>query len=326
LSIPEVKDWAYISDHYVYKVSQVEDIKISNVGRVDPYRTYLRAVSPNFFDVVSPTFGKMKFYYPIGELDHQLSSIQTEQLYSYEGENRMIYPLAYKDEFVMDGKFDDKLLLKIILRNGTYYWRETQPLSYLESSPFVQMSKVMESGLTSFVSFPGIYRLGDEFYNSMKEVALHFMVISYNANITTEIKKKIKSQMLSIFNLRATVETLDDELEFTKDVRVILNYAFSAITVAFSLIAFFSLSNIMYMNIMEQKQEIGILRSLGLNRFSLIKIYIYEGFTILMSAGILGVSIFFFFKFIIFKIYKYFLKKKKKKKFYYFFFFFFFFF
>ncbi|ORX36181.1 FtsX-domain-containing protein [Piromyces finnis] len=246
-SIPEVNDWAYLSDHFVYKNKNISDIKISNIGRVDPYRTHIRAISPNFFDVVSTSFGKTKFLYPTNEMTNQLTSIQTEQLYSYEGDN--------------------------------------------QSAPLVDMSKVMASGLSSLVSFPGMYELGKEFYTSMKDIILQYMIISYNANITKEIKKKIKSQMLTVFNMRVNVETLDDELEFTEDVRTILNYAFSVITVAFSLIAFFSLSNIMYMNIMEQKQEIGILRSLGVNRFSLIKIYIYEGFTILMSAGILGIIV-----------------------------------
>jgi len=290
-SLPEVRDWAYMSELYEYRIANVSTVKISNTGRVDPYRVCIRAISPNFFDVVGPTFGKkFKFYYTLSELDNQFTSIQTEQLYSYEGENRMIFPLAYKEEFATDGKFDDSLLLKVFQSDVIYYWKETQPLSYLENAPLSNMGKIMQSGLDSYVSFTTMYEMGKQFFNSIKSIPIQYMIISYNANITTSIKKDVKSQILKIFNMKPTVDTLDEKLEFTKDVRVILNYAFSAITVAFSLIAFFSLSNIMYMNIMEQKQEIGILRSLGLNRLSLIKIYIYEGFTILMSAGILGVN------------------------------------
>ncbi|ORX76815.1 FtsX-domain-containing protein [Anaeromyces robustus] len=289
-SIPEVKDWAYYSENFERKIA-INEVKISNIGRVDPYKTYIRAISPNFFDVAEPTFGKLKHYYTINELDNELSLIQSEQLYSFEGENRMIFSLAFKDEFVTEGKIDDKLVLKMCLKD-VFYWKETQPLSYLESAPVSTMSKkLMSNDLTSLVSFPTMYELGKDYFNSIKDIPIQFMIISYQSNITSEIKNKIKSRILTIFNMRVNVDTLDDQLEFTKDVRIILNYAFSAITIAFSLIAFFSLSNIMYMNIMEQKQEIGILRSLGLNRFGLIKIYIYEGFTILMSAGILGIII-----------------------------------
>jgi len=288
--IPEVRDWAFMSEKFEQKINAVSQVRISNTGRVDPYRTEIRAISPNFFDVVEPTFGKMKFHDSISELNNQLTSIQSEQLYSFEGENRMIFPSAYRDEFVMNGNINDKLVLKIF-NNDVFYWKEIQPLSYLDNAPLSNMAKVMSHGLTSLVSFPTLYELGKNYFHSIKEVPIQYMIISYYPNITTTTKKNIKSKLLNVFNMKVSVNTLDSELEFTKDVRVILNYAFSAITVAFSLIAFFSLSNIMYMNIMEQKQEIGILRSLGLNRFSLIKIYIYEGFTILMSAGILGIIV-----------------------------------
>jgi len=146
--IPEVRDWAYISESFEFRIKNVTNVKISNTGRVDPYRTSIRAISSNLFDVVEPNLGKTKFHFPISELGNEMTSIQTEQLYSYEGEDRMIFPTAYKDEFVMEGNIKDKLVLKIY-NSDLFYWKEIKPLSYIDSAPLLKMSKVRESGLTS---------------------------------------------------------------------------------------------------------------------------------------------------------------------------------
>lgn len=281
-----------MSDNFEYGISKISKVRISSIGRVDPFRTIIKAVSPNYFDVVSPTFGNIKFYHSLDELNQKLTSIQGEQLYSPEGMNRMIFPLAYKDEFVLEtNNMKEKLALQIYKSNGIE-WGETKPLSYLANLPLCNMGKLMDTSLTSLTSFSALYNMGKDYFNSIRNIPLQYLIISYEKDITKEQMNHIKAKLTTLFNMKANISTLEEELEFTKDVRVILNYAFSCITIAFSLIAFFSLSNTMYMNIMEQKQEIGILRSLGLKRFALIKIYMYEGFALLMSAGILGVSIY----------------------------------
>ena len=59
-----------------------------------------------------------------------------------------------------------------------------------------------------------------------------------------------------------------------------------AITTAIAmLICFFSLSSSMLTNINEQSKEIGVLRALGLKRFSLRRAYVYEAWVILITSS-----------------------------------------
>ena len=47
----------------------------------------------------------------------------------------------------------------------------------------------------------------------------------------------------------------------------------------------------MYTNIYEQSKEIGILRSMGVSKFSLYRIYVYEAMVLVFSSSLLGTMI-----------------------------------
>merc|ERR1712228_447392 len=53
----------------------------------------------------------------------------------------------------------------------------------------------------------------------------------------------------------------------------------------------FSLVSSMFANIMEQSKEVGILRSMGLTKFEINKIYIYEALVIILSSSLLGFAV-----------------------------------
>eukprot|EP01124_Arcella_intermedia_P004452 TRINITY_DN12534_c0_g1_i1.p1 TRINITY_DN12534_c0_g1~~TRINITY_DN12534_c0_g1_i1.p1 ORF type:complete len:132 (+),score=18.24 TRINITY_DN12534_c0_g1_i1:46-441(+) len=62
-------------------------------------------------------------------------------------------------------------------------------------------------------------------------------------------------------------------------------------TVIAMLISFFSLMSSMFTNIYEQTKEIGVLRALGISKFWMYKIYIYEAFVLVLSSSLLGILI-----------------------------------
>lgn len=62
-------------------------------------------------------------------------------------------------------------------------------------------------------------------------------------------------------------------------------------TVVTLCMCFFSLVSSMYTNVFEQAKEIGILRALGMRRFMLVRVYIYEAFVMIISASLLGIAV-----------------------------------
>jgi len=72
---------------------------------------------------------------------------------------------------------------------------------------------------------------------------------------------------------------------------VAMTYFFNFTTVVAMLISFFSLMSSMFTNVYEQTKEIAILRALGISKFWMYKIYIYEAFVLVMSSSLLGFMI-----------------------------------
>lgn len=44
-------------------------------------------------------------------------------------------------------------------------------------------------------------------------------------------------------------------------------------------------------NLLEQRKEIGIMRAMGLSGMDIEKIFIYEGFIVVMSGALLGMGV-----------------------------------
>lgn len=47
----------------------------------------------------------------------------------------------------------------------------------------------------------------------------------------------------------------------------------------------------MYTNVFEQAKEIGILRALGMGRFMIVRLFVYEAFVMIVAASMLGIAI-----------------------------------
>jgi len=70
-----------------------------------------------------------------------------------------------------------------------------------------------------------------------------------------------------------------------------MTYFFNFTTFIAMLISFFFLMSSMFTNVYEQTKEIAVLRALGINKFWMYRIYIYEAFVLVLSSSILGVMI-----------------------------------
>ena len=56
-------------------------------------------------------------------------------------------------------------------------------------------------------------------------------------------------------------------------------------------LSFFSLISSMTANILEQTKEIAVLRAIGIKSMSMIRLYIYEAFTLVFSSCLIGMIV-----------------------------------
>lgn len=116
------------------------------------------------------------------------------------------------------------------------------------------------------------------------------MIIKLAGNISDGAYQRIVRELNNLVTFES-VTTLKDQLAGIISAQNTLRYIFLLITLVSMVVAFFSLNSSVFTNIMEQRKEIGVLRSLGLTRHEMLRLYTYESFVLIMSSAILGTLI-----------------------------------
>ena len=68
----------------------------------------------------------------------------------------------------------------------------------------------------------------------------------------------------------------------------LINFIFMGVIAGVMFLCMFSLFSLMTVNIYLQGKEIGILRALGVGRFLMFRIFLYEAFILVLSSCMIG--------------------------------------
>jgi ABC-type antimicrobial peptide transport system permease subunit len=169
-----------------------------------------------------------------------------------------------------------------------------KPIGFLSSAPVFSMSefpqKKMQDAVVSFPTFLKFTQHGLTKINQVDRIPIQYVYINFQYGVT-------QSQVDSVFHQLARlgipmgVSDSNDKIANLKIAGDSL-YAFSVLTTIIVMImCFFSLTSSMYTNVLEQSKEIAILRALGSRRFTIMRIYIYESFILVISSSIMGLGI-----------------------------------
>ena len=114
-----------------------------------------------------------------------------------------------------------------------------------------------------------------------------------NREHITRIKKAIRERMeLQGFNSNLySIRDVVEDLENLEKVQFILKVIFSFIISITMFLCFFSLSASMGANLYTQAKEIGVMRAIGVSKFYIIRIYVYEAFILVASSAFQGICI-----------------------------------
>ena len=105
-----------------------------------------------------------------------------------------------------------------------------------------------------------------------------------------------KSQVLSRLKEYSVVYNFgifdfDDVIESFKTVNLILNILFIFIVAVCMILSLFSLISTMSSNMMDQKKELAIMRCIGLRKFQIARIYMYESIAVILTGAVIGLSV-----------------------------------
>ena len=99
--------------------------------------------------------------------------------------------------------------------------------------------------------------------------------------LSNGLRNFFTSDLTFIFDLTAAVETFQSTLLFLNIFYIVVGFIAMVITFFLILVSFTS-------NIKENSWEFGVLRSIGLNKYQMTRIYSYEALSLILSSGILG--------------------------------------
>lgn len=74
-------------------------------------------------------------------------------------------------------------------------------------------------------------------------------------------------------------------------INLILNVLLSFIIVVCMVLSLFSLISTMSSNMMEQKKELAVMRCIGLRRFQIIRIFMYEAVAVILTGASIGLAV-----------------------------------
>lgn len=191
------------------------------------------------------------------------------------------------------------LLIKLIKKNqenngDTPSYHRLNTCAFLDGCAGFKFSRFPTiTDQDMLVSLPTFLRLTEGAYRSIQSLPLGTFYIRIDNptddeldSIKDDLKKLIDNSpySLSIHDYRKNLDIIDQ-------VDSAMQFFFGFTVVVAMAISFFSLVSSMYTNVYEQAKEIGILRALGIPYGWMQRIYVYEAFTLVLSASIMGMCI-----------------------------------
>jgi len=296
-----ISGFAYRTDYLKHASPQIDDTRISNIGHVYSYRNFVYATSANFFHNVIPGFLVVDTYdkdWLDGDLMHQA--------YSARGSGQMMIGSLYKGNLALDGLDDEFLLTETFTsrdafsqydQSGVAYYKFT-PLAFVDAGPAMYFSPYpLRQSQDALLSLPTYLRLTGGLLESIEDIPIKHMLIQFKDydDISDSHISKIKHDIRGIISENPTgrlyVWDFRNSQDAIEDANLAMLFFFGFTIVVAMLISFFSLMSSMVTNIHEQAKEIGVLRSLGIPKTWMIRIYVYEAFTVVFSSSLMGIMI-----------------------------------
>eukprot|EP00948_MAST-09A_sp_MAST-9A-sp1_P003404 g3404.t1 len=293
---------------------------VSNIGGSDSSRANIIGVSPNVFNAMFSDFVQVE---KVGTAFQSVDSLNGGELgkalYSVAGSQSAIVSASYVRGLALatceDRAINSSLGCTTRLNNsgGTplygqikligsgptdgrlnYTWgRRLQPLAFLSLAPNFRFSKYPTGrSLDILVSIPTYIRLSGGFIGSAERQIYDKIFIKFKSGATDYSKDEMKLALREkLKNRFAYIKDMREKSKSSAVIQSILDLFFNSMTVVGMTLCFFSLVASMIKNIRDQHKEIGILRSLGLTKNQLVRVYVYEAFVITASSSLFGVVV-----------------------------------
>jgi len=281
------------STHPLESIAQeVTYSEIQNLGEIISFRQTLFSMTPSFYKATLTQF--------LDVTDSTVDKLQlSEYIYSENGLGATLMSSLYKD--LLSLNIGSHYVFGADYGSGNSKYRKSyrfKSLAFMDSTPGFTMSPfpaimrqdIIVSLTTLFNIVKGTTSIT---VNTIEDIPLGNFIIKMKDGATDADIDRVVLAFQSLIQGDPTAEVWDfrNIVKPFEVATLAITYFFNGTTIIAMLISFFSLMSSMFTNVYEQTKEIAILRALGISKFSLYRIYIYEAFVLVMSSSLLGVLI-----------------------------------
>jgi ABC-type antimicrobial peptide transport system permease subunit len=285
---PRVSSVTYVSDSIV-DILSITNISISSIGRYRTNTASMIAIPPNFYDIVDNS------YLIIGSAAPSPYSL-SESLYTIKGSSQVIMATSDKKSLNLQS-FDDPFLLNVATvnpftgNNRTQYRTVASPYAWFDASPVVPMASLPQAvGRNVLMSFPSTIRRSGGAFRSIRDNRIDSFVMKVAESNLNNVSAEL-SQVRLRFNSDVSLTNIYTTKDTLSTATTIVDLFFIFTQIMAMTICFFALLSSMSTNVLEQSKEIGILRSIGMHKFPIYRLYTWEAFVLVISASLLGVIV-----------------------------------
>ena len=286
---PLVEDWAWMTNRMATSGSEWSSTLMTNLGHAYSANVWIYGVTSNFFDVALSDF------LIADTADSSTSLTLSEQLYTVRGSQSVLVGTNAKNFFHIDTLDSSSSFLFSLQKNSppSRLIARLKPLAFLNLGPRLGFTQYPTSTTqVAVVSLPTFVALSNGVYESVANVLYSGLVIKQRSgNSDSDVDALVAS--LKDVGSRRGGNVYDSRSlgESVAKADAVMALIFDSATYIAMGLCLFSLMASMYTNIYEQSKEIAIVRAMGLSSFSIIRIYTYEAFVLVLAASLLGMCI-----------------------------------
>ena len=280
-----VSDFAWSSITLDKLCSRADATLLKNNGKLYEYTSYIRAVSPNIFDVLDEEFLE------VAESDGSGLGLG-ELLYTGRGSQGALLGAAFGDLLNLEISPESTFLLQVYDGQNSVY-REMRPLALINSAPGFVFSKYPNKSTQSLlISFPVMYELARNYVLSVMDIPIHHLYLKLSTSNTDKIDLLYTAlHDATTYNDDISIYDYRDGAKSQAQSANLMGLVFFIVTLVAMFLCFFSLVSSMIANLYEQSKELAVLRAIGMTRVRLCLLYVYESFVVVLSSGIMGIMI-----------------------------------
>ena len=265
--------------------------RLDSLGR---YRTALAVVTalpPNYYEALGSSFLLINH---VDRLVKQYGLVQS--LYTEEGMHKSIMSFGAAN-YLGVGDAEGVLLFGAAQEvNKTSdetapFMMPARPVATMDLTPVQSMSKYSSDSTPVIVAIPSLFhQINDKTSSVLDGVVTSIRLRVRHARTYQQVGDTMTS-ILSSLGRTATITTITEKTKDMKTANDILNLFFILAELMILIICFFSLMSSMTTNVLNSSKEIGVLLCMGMTRFQLYRVYVWEAFILVVSSGIVGLIV-----------------------------------